>query len=151
MRDGDVPWLAALNLHQSDDDTNTEGTLVITPENISEAQRDDAVICEVINLKMKGWKLNSKDKSQMGRETRRFVTEWKRLTLDRGLLYRQTEHRKQLVLPCKLKQTVLKMLCDDMGHVEADKVLHLARERFYWPFMQDDIEDYVIQQCTCVK
>lgn len=38
-----------------------------------------------------------------------------------------------------------------MGHVGADKVVHLAREWFYWPFMQQEIEDYVIKQCAFIK
>lgn len=38
-----------------------------------------------------------------------------------------------------------------MGHVGAEKVTHLARERFYWPNMQHDIENYVNKRCTCIK
>lgn len=150
-RDSDVPWVAALQLHPGADDTPYEGIPVITPESVRAAQKEDAPICEVINLKKRGWNPNDKDKRQMGRETRRLVHEWNRLTLDKGILYRQTGQRKQLVLPSKLKSTVLKYLHDDMGHVGADKVIHLARERFYWPFMQREIDDYIIRRCQCVK
>uniref|UniRef100_A0A674MFQ5 Gypsy retrotransposon integrase-like protein 1 n=1 Tax=Takifugu rubripes TaxID=31033 RepID=A0A674MFQ5_TAKRU len=151
VKDGDVPWVAALQLQSDVSDAHFGGTPVITPESVRDAQKEDAPICEVINLKKNGWSPQDKGKRQMGRETRRLVHEWNRLRLDKGILYRQTGQRKQLVLPSKLKATVLKHLHDDMGHVGADKVIHLARERFYWPFMQQDIEDYVIRQCQCIK
>lgn len=151
VRDNDVSWVAALQLQSSVDDTAPEGTPVITPESVRAAQKEDAPISEVINLKKTGWKPQDKGKGQMGRETRRLIHEWNRLRLDEGILYRQTGQRKQLVLPTKLKATVLRHLHDDMGHVGADKVIHLARERFYWPFMQRDIENYVMRQCRCIK
>ncbi|TWW53576.1 hypothetical protein D4764_0226050 [Takifugu flavidus] len=151
VKDGDVPWVAALQLQSDVSDAHFGGTPVITPESVRDAQKEDAPICEVINLKKNGWSPQDKGKRQMGRETRRLVHEWNRLRLDKGILYRQTGQRKQLVLPSKLKATVLKHLHDDMGHVGDDKVIHLARERFYWPFMQQDIEDYVIRQCQCIK
>ncbi|XP_078028971.1 G2/M phase-specific E3 ubiquitin-protein ligase-like [Epinephelus lanceolatus] len=65
----------------------------------------------------------------MRRETRRLLYEWNKLEVDEGVLYRQTETHKQLVLPEKLKPRVLETLHNDMGHVGADKVTHLARER----------------------
>lgn len=151
MRDGEVPWVAALQLNSNLDDAPTEGTPVISPEDIRKTQREDASISEVITLKKRGWNPNEKDKRQMTRDTRRLVHEWNKLKLEKGLLFRCAGQRKQLVVPEKLRKTILKHLHDDMGHVGADKVIHLARERFYWPFMQKQIEDYVIRQCTCLK
>lgn len=110
MRDSDVPWVAALQLQPAVNETLPEGIPVITPESVRAAQREDAPICEVINLKKRGWNPNDRDKRQMGRETRRLIQEWNRLILDKGILYRQTRQRKQLVLPSKLKSTVLKHL-----------------------------------------
>ncbi len=84
MQDSNVPWLAALQLHSGADETPHEGIPVITPESVRAAQKEDAPICEVINLKKRGWSPNDKDKRRMGRETCRLVHEWNRLTLDKG-------------------------------------------------------------------
>ena len=46
---------------------------------------------------------------------------------------------------------VLHELHDEMGHVGAEKVLLLTRDRFFWPHMQRDIGFYVIEKCRCIK
>ncbi|KAK5865214.1 hypothetical protein PBY51_016397 [Eleginops maclovinus] len=38
-----------------------------------------------------------------------------------------------------------------MGHLGTERVIGLARDRFYWPFMKKDIEAYVTKQCPCIK
>lgn len=45
----------------------------------------------------------------------------------------------------------MKHLHNDMGHVSADKVDHLTREQFYWPFIQQEVQDYVTKKCSCIK
>ena len=42
-------------------------------------------------------------------------------------------------------------LHEEMGHLGADRVLDLARERFYWPHMQRDIEHFIGRVCRCLK
>lgn len=144
------PWVAALQLC-SNDDVFPASPPVIPPEDIQAVQKEDASIYDVITMKEKGWNPNNKDKRQMGPTTRRLIHEWNRLRLDKGILYRQTGQCRQLVLPNSLRSLVLKHLHDDMGHIGADKVIQMARQRFYWPLMQRDIEDYVICQCPCIK
>ena len=38
-----------------------------------------------------------------------------------------------------------------MGHIGAEKVLILARTRFFWPHIQNDIQFYVNQRCPFLK
>ena len=37
------------------------------------------------------------------------------------------------------------------GHLGAERVLQLACERFYWPYIQHDITHFVTRVCSCLK
>jgi transposase InsO family protein len=79
----------------------------------------------------------------------------RRLVIDADVLYRTCQTTsgviKQLILPECKKSEVLRLLHDEMGHFGRDRVLHLARSRFYWPGMLNDITNYVTQCENCLK
>jgi transposase InsO family protein len=82
-------------------------------------------------------------------EVKRFLFELAKLRIDpsSGILF----HRSQVVLPKKMRRRVYKELHEDMGHLGLERVLALARDRFYWPYMRRDIEHFVTRVCHCLK
>ena len=38
-----------------------------------------------------------------------------------------------------------------MGHLGSDRVVDLARSRFYWPHMREDIEHFITKKCRCIQ
>ena len=91
-------------------------------------------------------------KSSESADTRLLLHEWQKLAIDAaGLLRRKSGARDQIVLSRKYHSIVLKELHNNMGHLGCDRVLHHARDRFYWPRMQSDVEHYVKNLCRCVK
>ena len=82
-------------------------------------------------------------------EVKRFLFELAKLRIDpsSGILF----HRSQVVLPKKMRRRVYKELHEDMGHLGLERVLALARDSFYWPYMRRDIEHFVTRVCHCLK
>ena len=68
---------------------------------------------------------------------------------DDNLLWRKTSTSTQVVLPLKHREMIFKVLHTDMGHLGAERVLQLARQRVYWPKMKTDIEQFTQQRCRC--
>lgn len=147
----DVAWVAALALVADPNLDFPTPLPTISHEELSESQRKDPATSEIINLKETRTVLTNDVRESVSRAAKRLLHEWTKLHLEDGLLYRRTSERQQLVLPAKYKPIVLKHLHDDMGHVGTERVLSLARERFYWPFMKKEIEEYVTQKCPCIK
>ena len=56
----------------------------------------------------------------------------------------------QIVLPKSLRKVVFAELHDKMGHLATERVVNLARERVYWPWMQRDINHYITKECRCL-
>ena len=79
---------------------------------------------------------------------RKLLNERHKLHVNRksGVLYRN----QQVVLP-QIFRTVYRELHEDMGHLGVERVLALARERFYWPHMRRDIENFIHHTCRCLK
>ena len=89
--------------------------------------------------------------SEMSPHQRILLSSWNKLRLIDNVLYRITSSGKQLVLPETYRSFVLRELHDEMGHISSEKVLALMRARFYWPYMQKDVENYTRKECKCIK
>ncbi|RXN29936.1 Retrovirus-related Pol poly from transposon [Labeo rohita] len=149
-KQGDVPWVAALSLASADQPLR-EPMQTISRDELVQKQRADPAIGKVLEMKENNITLSEEDRAKADISTKRLLREWSRLYIENGLLYRKTTERKQLVLPSVYKQVALTHLHNNMGHVGVEKVLSLARERFYWPFMKREIEEYVTRKCSCIK
>ena len=80
---------------------------------------------------------------------------FKSLKLIRGVLYREFENedcvKKQLLLPFCFIDQVLNGLHNDMGHPSKDRTLSLLRDRFYWPGMTSDTENWIKNCGRCIR
>lgn len=145
--------LSAVSMSVSNE--NESATASVSPipkEQLREAQESDPVISPVLEHKLSGSRPPVKELKTFSPKTKCLFREWDKLMInDDGILYRNTTTRKQLVLPESCKGKVLEELHNNMGHQGADRTVSLVRDRFFWPYMQADIEHYVTKACTCLK
>ena len=115
-------------------------------------QETDSVIGQIIQYKLAETKPSGSELKQLCPQVVCLIREWDKLQFDdRGVLCRQMTIRKQLVLPAKHGSTVLKELHDEMGHHDVKRTTSLLWDRFYRPFVQTEIEDYVKRKYMCLK
>ena len=137
------------------EESNTEPVSTIQPFSLREiydAQQEDTAIARFVQYKQKGRWPSRRDREGEELETTSLVHEWNKLDVDtHGILRRTTKTKRQLVIPKKWRSLVYTELHNKMGHLSTDRVLHLARDRFYWPHMEKYIEKYVTKQCQCIK
>ena len=123
----------------------------MTPVDIKQAQEKDPSISVILEKKRANQSFSADEKKTLSVASRRLLSEWKRLSLIDGILYRKSGVYEQLVVPSGLRRLVYTQLHDEMGHLGIDRVLSLARERFHWPHMKADLEHYVTKACRCLK
>ncbi len=61
------------------------------------------------------------------------------------------EDKLQLVLPQEFRSVALQGAHDDVGHLGRDRGLHILRDRFYWPKMSTDLDEWVTHCDRCIK
>uniref|UniRef100_A0A8C5PTE8 Gypsy retrotransposon integrase-like protein 1 n=1 Tax=Leptobrachium leishanense TaxID=445787 RepID=A0A8C5PTE8_9ANUR len=82
--------------------------------------------------------------------------EWERLKMLDGVVYRRgpstrAEEIQQLFLPTKHRESVLRSLHDEHGHLGAERTFKLVRDRFYWPCMRAEVESYCHSCLRCIQ
>jgi hypothetical protein len=114
---------------------------------LKQDQLDDEWIRPVIDV-LKG---NCGMAEEMPPGSKVLLRERKRLYFDdNNILRRKCKDANQVVLPLKHRDLIYKSLHDDLGHLGAERVHQLARQRVYWPWMQADIEQYTQRRCRCL-
>jgi hypothetical protein len=99
---------------------------------ILKAQKEDLSIGKVRSFKLEGRRPSIQDARNELPNTKTLLRQWHKLKIGKdGLLRRESGPYTQLVLPRKFLPTVYKELHQDMGHLGAERVVQLARERFY--------------------
>ena len=102
------------------------------------------------------WKEESADRppeavvAGHGKTVRSLWSQWDRLELADGLLYRRWEEgtsclvTRQLVVPQALVPEVLAALHDGVGggHLGISKTVRKVCHRFYWPHLRRDVEEW---------
>ena len=125
---------------------------VLSTEEIKNSQKQDKAVGKILEYWQGGKCPTAEQRKHESRDVKNLLHSWNRLVMGSdGILRRKSGNHLQILLPSKFKQLVYTHLHDDMGHHGAERVVDLARERFYWPRMQQDIEHYVTKVCTCLK
>ena len=115
------------------------------------AQISDTDINMIIDLKRRNRTLSMGQKQLGSNFFRSLCRVFKSLRVEGGILYRIIYGKKVVVVPPSFVNVVFRELHSNMGHLGSERVYQLARERFYWPNMQRDINHYVTSCCPCVK
>ena len=128
---------------------------VMSDATIVEAQSNDDIIGPVGRLLKSGQKCSVKRQESGARNP--LMRNFPKLQLtDKGIMVRRStlpggDVRSQLVLPKEFHSTVLHELHNNMGHLGAERVLAMVRERFFWPGMAKDVNQHVLRSCSCLK
>ena len=124
----------------------------ISLADLKEAQECDPTIAQVQHYLSLGRQLTKKDRNDESAAVKILMRECHHLVLgDDGVLRRKCGSNFQIVLPQKYHAHVVKHLHCDLGHLGSERVMHLARQRFFWPKMQRDIENYVTKVYKCIQ
>lgn len=120
------------------------------------AQGEDKSISRVLDYLHLRRKPNKLERGKESHVTLSILREWDKLCLYDNILYRERRESdgrtvRQLVLPEAYHGTVLKYIHDDMGHLGIERVLDLARSRFFWPNMAKAIDNYIKTCNRCLR
>ena len=130
-------WLSSLTTTPVMLEEELGSVCTISPSDLSAAQQEDTTISRVLHFMQDRRRPTYQEKQQETAVIRQLLHEWNRLFLSEdGILYHKSGLRNQIFLPTKYHKRVYEELHENMGQLEADRVIELARECFYWPFMR---------------
>ena len=139
-------------------ETCGEPTLARIPnQDLIKAQEEDQDLQFIVTFLRDNQKPSKEIQQGLGAIVQAWIRDWDRLFFDsEGILRRSCQlnngdRTDQICLPLVYRPMVITELHSNMGHLGADRVVSLARERFHWPGMVSEIRKAVTKQCRCLK
>lgn len=154
-----VPLIESLpvniNVVMELDDRPPDNMTILTVEELKDAQSKDSDIQRVIELlESCPLPLTSSQRKEETKPVQGMLRNHSSFFLHQGVLYKKSELGKRvkyrLVLPRSLKKIALHGIHDDVGHLSFDRVIDLARERFYWFKLEEDVKEYLKNCRACI-
>jgi len=143
-----VAWIQSVNIE------------TLSKESIRAAQSRDPVLTQVV-MWLKASVRPPRSEAEGGvRKLLSYWSQWGRLLLRDGLVYRRWEHEQtgreiyqQLCLPESVAPQVLCALYNDSsaGHLGVTKTLEKVRRRFYWHGLREDVENHIRRCGPCAE
>ena len=163
VKRGNCPYVEALvltNAYQQVDSIDPSVHLDLDSTELksvdwAKEQLEDPHISRVYGFVKSGHCPQREDLLSENPEVVKYLRHWKNLILVHGILYRNTfsngEAVKQLILPLKHRDLVLRHLHDNVGHQGQDRTLSLVRSRFFWPGFELDVQNKVRYCIQCIR
>ena len=127
-----------------------------TPIDWKLTQVQDPALHDVLQMVESVQPPSRRQRLAMSVDKLKILRDWKRLVVKDGILYWKKKcldgtESLQLLLPAAMRDTVCRMLYDEMGHLGQDRTIALCADRFYWPRYANDIIKWIgeCQQCVC--
>ena len=129
---------------------------ILSNQELQEKQNTDPVLGIILVLMSKGPDRPPEGAvAGTGQAVHSLWAQWNRLEIINNLLYRRWEEtdneviKRQLVVPRALVPEVIRAAHNlpGGGHLGVHKTLAKVRDRFYWPGLREDIEDW----CRCCQ
>ena len=118
----------------------------LTSQDWSKAQQSDRNLQFVIDRLIEGQR-PTVEQLKAQSIAKRNLFDWDKYSLKESVLHRTTilngEKCDQLVLPAPMKDTILRVYNEDLGHQGRDRTTSLLKRRFFWPGMNKYIRHVV--------
>ena len=147
-------WLCAINTTETtpEIDTSPPHKNNLQQVDIYHEQNQDHCIKKVKDIIQSRVQLSLSQNQREPQLLKRLLREKEKLLVNnKGVLIRRTPKVDQIVIPPSLRNLVYQELHEKMGNLGGKRVYQLAKERFYWPGMEKDIEDYIKNKCICLS
>ena len=150
---GDAVWMVALG--NTDicqvEERHPRGVQELTPHEIVRTQEEDRFIGKILHYCREGKRPTTQQSIQETPDVQTMLDKRGKLKMGQdGILRRQSGPNLQLLLPRMFHHLVYN-LTRKIRHLGSERVVDLARSRFYWAHMQKDIEHYIANVCSSLK
>jgi len=128
-----------------------------SPQDLRKLQLEDGSISLLLQAVEKGEKPDVGDDKQEGPEAQWLLQLWECLLADGGLLKRNYEDSggnqswQQLLVPHTLREEIMREFHSGAleGHLGVDKTVSKIKERFYWPEMFQEVDQWIHTCPSC--